>query len=82
LPIPSHLAAVEQENAQQLLPEPVIQLLASSVATVLKAAKVAGIDADFLLPHHFARVPGVWRSMTPGVGAASVSLLLLRIAGA
>ena len=31
------------------VPEPVLQLLASSVATVLKAARVTGVSADFLL---------------------------------
>ena len=70
----SQLAAIKREKAQSL-PEPVIQLLASSAATVLKAARITGINADFYLPGFFLH------SVT-GVTHTTISLLLPRMAGA
>ena len=65
------LAAIEGEGVQPL-PEPVIQLLASSVATILKAARVTVLKPDFTLPYKFL-------SMIDKLPAA-ISLLLPRIA--
>ena len=79
-----HLAAITSEDTgcgdAQSAPEPVIQLLASSVATILKAAKVTGANADFMLPCHFMNISALWRSTT-GALPASISLLLPRMAG-
>ena len=72
------LVAFRSENALPL-PEPVIQLLASSVATALKAARVAGLNADFLLTCNFVRISSLWKSMT-GMPLATISLLLPRMA--
>ena len=84
LALPAHwicdAANIERQGALSL-PEPVIQLLASSIATVLKAARVAGVDADFLLPRRFVSIPSLWRSIT-GVLPAAISLLIPRMAGA
>ena len=70
----------EGEDGKSLL-EPVIQLLASSVATVLKTARVTGINADHQLPCHFVVIPALLQSITDILPAA-ISLLLPRMAGA
>ena len=75
------LAASEREDAQSVLPEPVIRLLASCVATILKASRVAGFHADFLLPSCFVNIP-VLRRPTSGMMHAAVCLILPRMAGA
>ena len=74
----------ESEDAQPVLPEPIIQLLASSVATLLKAARVAGFHADFLLPSCFVNIfSALLRPTSCGrMHAAIISLLLPRMAGA
>ena len=75
------VAAMERENVHQSLPEPVIQLLTSSVATFLKAAKAAGISVDYVLPCDFTNVPAVWRPAARVLPAAT-SFLLPRMAAA
>ena len=72
-------AGSENEDTQSSLPEPVIRLLASSVATILKASRVAGFHADFLLPSCFVNIPVIRRSTSMHAAAA---LLLPRMAGA
>ena len=69
--------SLEGEDARSL---PVIQLLASSVATVLKIVRVAGINADSQLPCYFVSTPALLQSVT-GMPAA-ISLLLPRITAA
>ena len=73
------LAALEGEDARSL-PEPVIQLLASSVATVLKAARVTGVNADSLLPYRLSVIPALRGQSFPGVQPAVTSLLLPKLA--
>ena len=73
------LVAIETEDAKSS-PEAVIQLLASSVATILKAARVTGTNADFQLPCNFANIPAL-RQPNNAMLPAAVSLLLPRIAG-
>ena len=72
-------AAAESVDAQPL-PEPIIQLLASSVATVLKVARTAGINADFLLHFDFVNIPALRQCTTGALPAATISLLLSRMA--
>ena len=74
------LAALEGEDAQSL-PEPVIQLLASSVATILKAARVTGFDTDYLLPCRLLSLPCL-RQPSAGALPTVISLLLPRMMGA
>ena len=72
-------AALESEEAQSL-PEPAIRLLASSVATILKAARLTGINADcYVMPFYFMSLPCI-RQLGTGALPAIVSLLLPRIA--
>ena len=49
------LAAIESKNAHSY-PEPLIRLLASSAATVLKAARAANITDELKLPWLFAKM--------------------------
>ena len=70
-------AATKSEDSQSL-PAPVIQLLASSVATVLKAARVT--DIHFLLNSLFMSTPALKKSV-PSMLPAALSLLLPRMAG-
>ena len=70
----------EGEGAKSV-PEPVIQLLASSVATFLKAAKAAGIGVDFVLPCNFVNVAAAWQPAAR-VSPAAISLLIPRMAAA
>ena len=72
-------AALEGEDAQSL-PEPVIQLLASSVATLLKAARLTGVDAGFMVHCHFMNLPCLRQPSTSALPAI-ISLLLPRMAG-
>ena len=71
---------IESEGGQPV-PGPVLQLLASSAATVLKAARIVGIDAGLLLPINFVSTPSPFWSVT-GARPATISLLLPRMAGA
>ena len=75
------LAGGESGDAHSSLPEPVIPLLASSVATILKVESVAGFHADFMLPSTFVNIPAL-RRPTSGMMHATVSLILLRMARA
>ena len=72
--------SVKQHENGQSLPEPVIQLLASSMATILKAARITGVNADYLLPCRFVILPALRQSIT-GASPATISLLLPRMAG-
>ena len=63
------------------MPEPIIRLLASSVATVLKATRVAGMSDSSLLPFSFVNIPELRQPLT-GALTAAISLLLPRMAGA
>ena len=74
------LAAVKSEGSLPW-PDPVIQLLASSVATALKAARIAGINTAFILPHTLVNMPALWQCIT-GQLPATISLLLPRMAAA
>ena len=73
--------ATIESNDGRAVPEAVMQLLASSVATILKAAKVdaASINSDFLLPFQFVSVPALRLSTTRMLPAA-ISLQLPRMA--
>ena len=73
------LATAKTEDARSL-PDAAIQLLASSVATALKAARVAGINANFQLPCSFFNIPALQQPISVMLPAA-ISLLLPRIAG-
>ena len=73
------LAAMEKEDAQSV-PEPISRLLVSSVATVLKAARVTDIDADFLLRHIFVSSPLLWQGSS-NMLHATICMLIPRLAG-
>ena len=62
------------------LPEPLVRLLASSIATVLKAARVAGINDEFKLPWLFVRIPALWQSAA--MPPETTFFLIPRMAGA
>ena len=74
------LSSIEGANAPSL-PEPVMQLLASSVATVLKTARMIGLSAipTFPLTTDFVGLPALWQSATGMLPAAAISFLLPRM---
>ena len=73
--------ATTMSKDSQSFPKAIFQLLASSVATVLKAARFTCVNADFALPCKFAVIPALRQSIT-GALPATISLLLPRMAAA